>query len=232
MGLIAPQEIGSLGDQISASSRPVYRMRLRYGLSERELWRECTSAQDVIARFQQTAAQIVRLSVKDDWDHGNSWQLLENYLSGVLAAGAVPMITFAKFGQPYDSTAAIRWFAHSAGALVRRSLDCWGPKLVRQWLWCLGDQPNSDWLNAGLTFDLYRDIYNAAAESVIECLGPYLEGQKARIGGPGIDGFQPFWMDWVYRFVNEIESRLIHFVVWHKYGDWRHPGEWDAPKDE
>jgi hypothetical protein len=39
-------------------------------------------------------------------------------------------------------------------------------------------------------------------------------------------------MDWVYRFVNEIDNRLISFVIWHRYGDWRQPGDWGAPKDE
>jgi hypothetical protein len=39
-------------------------------------------------------------------------------------------------------------------------------------------------------------------------------------------------MDWVYRFVNEIDNRLIHFVIWHRYGDWRQPGDWGAPEDD
>jgi hypothetical protein len=232
MGIIAPQEMELFSDQNPASQQTAHRMRLCYGLSENNLWTECKSAHDVSQRVQQAAAQIVRLSVNDDWHHSGSWQQLENYLTGVLAAGAVPMITFSKFGQPYDDAGAIRWFARSATGLVRQSIDRWGPEVVREWFWCLGDQPNSNWLNAGLTFDLYRDIYEAASESVTECLAPYLDGQKALVGGPGIDGFQPFWMDWVYRFVNEIENRLISFVVWHRYGEWRQPGDWGAPKDE
>jgi hypothetical protein len=232
MGTIARQELERLDEHHPAAPEATSRMRLRYGLSENELWTETTSAGDAGARVRQAAAQIVRLSVKDDWDQGGTWPRLENYLVGVMAAGAVPMITLSKFGRPYEDGSAIRWFARSAANLVRRSIDRWGPETVREWLWCLGDQPNSDWLNAGLTFDLYRHIYEAAAQSVVECLTPYLHGQAALVGGPGIDGFQPFWMDWVYRFVNEIDNRLIRFVVWYRYGDWRQPGEWGSPGDE
>jgi hypothetical protein len=170
--------------------------------------------------------------VENECAEGDSWQRLETYLTAVLAAGAVPMVTFSRFGQPYADASAIRWFARCSSGLVRRSMDRWGPKAVREWFWCLGNQPNSAWLNAGLTFDLYRNLYEAAAESVIECLAPYLEGHKALIGGPGIDSFQPFWMDWVYRFVNEVDNRLIGFVMWNRYGDWRQPGEWGAPRDQ
>jgi hypothetical protein len=207
-------------------------MRLRHGLSENSLWRECVSADEVTARVCQVAAQIVRLSVEDDCAESHSWQRFETYVTGVLAAGAVPMVTFSKFGRPYADAAAIQWFAGCAGSLVRRSIERWGPETVREWFWCLGNQPNSDWLSAGLSFDMYRGQYEAAAESVLQCLAPYLGARKALIGGPGIDGFQPFWMDWVYRFVNEIDNRLISFVIWHRYGDWRQPGDWGAPKEE
>jgi len=233
MGTIPPQEMTLLSGR-SAAPEPhtCHRMRLRYGLSENNLWRECVSADDVAARVRQAAAQIVRLSVDDACAESDSWQRFESYVTGVLAAGAVPMVTFSKFGRPYADPAAIRWFADSASGLVCRSIDRWGPETVRDWFWCLGNQPNSDWINAGMNFDLYRGLYEAAAESVAECLAPYLDGRKALVGGPGIDGFQPFWMDWVYRFVNEIDNRLIGFVVWHKYGDWRQPGDWGAPKEE
>jgi len=225
MGVLAPQ---------TAVTPPQtgYRMRLRYGLSENNLWSECRSACDVAARVRQAAAQIVRLSVDDDCAETQCWQRFETYVTGVLMAGAVPMVTFSRFGRPYTDAAAIRWFAGCASGLVRRSIDRWGPEVVCEWFWCLGNQPNSDWVNAGLTFDVYRDVYEPTAESVVESLAPYLNGRKALVGGSGIDGFQPFWMDWVYRFVNEIDNRLISFVVWHRYGEWRQPGGWGAPQDE
>ena len=233
MGVLAPQETTLLsGHSGTIAPHTGYRMRLHYGLSENNLWSECISAHDVADRVREAAAQIVRLSVEDDCAESHSWHRFETYITGVLAAGAVPMVTLSKFGRPYADADAIRWFADSASGLVRRSIDRWGPETVRDWFWCLGNQPNSDWINAGLTFDLYRGLYEAAAESVAGCLAPYLDGRKALVGGPGIDGFQPFWMDWVYRFVNEIDNRLISFVVWHRYGDWRQPGDWGAPKEE
>jgi hypothetical protein len=207
-------------------------MRLRYGLSENQLWRDCMTVDDVAARIREVGAQIVRLSVEDECTENESWRRLETYLTGVLAAGAVPMVTFSKFGRPYADNAAIRWFAGCASDLVRRSIDRWGPEIVREWLWCVGNEPNSEWRNAGLTVDRYRGLYEAAAESIVECLAPYLEGRRALVGGPGIDGFQPFWIDWVYRFVNEFDNRLISFVVWHRYGEWRQAGDWGAPKEE
>src|SRR5712692_6292483 len=233
MGVIAPQEISLLSSESAAAApQKGQRMRLRYGLSEDNLWSECVSAHDVSARVSQAAAQIVRLSVDDECADSDSWRKFETYLTGVLAAGAVPMVTFSKFGRPYDDEGAIRWFAGCASGLVRRCIDRWGPETVREWFWCLGNEPNTEWRNAGLTLDLYRSLYEAAAESIIECLAPYLEGRKALVGGPGIDGLQPFWMDWVYRFVNEFDNRLISFVVWHRYGEWRQPGDWGAPKEE
>ena len=51
------------------------------------------------------------------------------------------------------------------------------------------------------------------------------------IGGPAVEGFQPFWMDWVWRFLNEIDNELIGFLDWHFYGDWREHGENNAPAD-
>lgn len=209
-----------------------HRMQMRYGLSEDNLWRECVSANEVTLRVQSAGAQIVRFSIEDDCAAPQSWQHFETYIEGVLAAGALPMVTFSKFERPYGDVAAIRWFAEAASGLVRRSIERWGSEAVRKWFWCLGNEPNSDWRNAGLTFELYRRLYEAAASSVVACLAPYLEGQKARVGGPGIDSFQPFWMDWVYRFVHEIDNQLTGFVLWHRYGDWRERGEWGAPPHE
>src|SRR5262249_5374451 len=51
------------------------------------------------------------------------------------------------------------------------------------------------------------------------------------IGGPCIDSFQPFWFDWMWRFVEEIDHSLVGFAAWNHYGDWREPGAWSAPAD-
>jgi hypothetical protein len=46
-----------------------------------------------------------------------------------------------------------------------------------------------------------------------------------------VDGFQPFWFDWIWRFVEEVDDSLIGFVAWNRYGEWREPGAWSAPAD-
>ncbi len=42
---------------------------------------------------------------------------------------------------------------------------------------------------------------------------------------------EPFWWDWAWRFVNEIDNSLIGFLDWHRYADWRNYGENGAPSD-
>jgi hypothetical protein len=92
--------------------------------------------------------------------------------------------------------------------------------------------PNSEWVSAGLTFDHYRRIYEEVAPAIRRHLAPFLEGHRPLLGGPAVDGFQPFWADWIWRFVNEIDNALIGFASWHQFGDWREPGAWGAPADE
>jgi hypothetical protein len=36
-----------------------------------------------------------------------------------------------------------------------------------------------------------------------------------------VDSCQPFWLDWVWRLLNEVDNSLIAFVNWHYYADWR-----------
>src|SRR5262249_61893881 len=92
--------------------------------------------------------------------------------------------------------------------------------------------PNSEWVSAGLTFDDYRHIYEETARAIVGHLSPFLGGRRPLIGGPAADGFQPFWSDWVWRFVHEIDNDLIGFASWHQFGDWRELGAWGAPADE
>ena len=82
-----------------------------------------------------------------------------------------------------------------------------------------------------MTFENYRAIYESVAESILRWLGDALGDAKPLIGGPAVDGFQPFWFDWIWRFVNEIDNALIGFVSWHRYGEWREPGEWRSAPD-
>src|SRR5262249_43053015 len=76
----------------------------------------------------------------------------------------------------------------------------------------------------------YKEIYETVA-GLIRQKTDVAGGQRPRIGGPSIDGFQPFWFDWLWRFIEEVDDSLIGFVSWNRYGEWRDRGTWSAPAD-
>lgn len=212
-------------------------MRLRYGFNETLGWRHFAQGphrEQLRERFRAMGTSVVRLLLFDphgpdpfaDWDSFAAW------VQGVLDTGAVPMFTLSRFGPPYDEPQAVRWFAEQSADLVRRCIEQWGGEAVRDWFWCIWNQPNSDWVSAGMTFEHYRRIYEETATRISDHLAPYQRGRKPRIGGPAVDGFQPFWIDWLWRLVHEIDNALVGFVCWGCYGDWREPGTWGAPQDE
>ena len=212
-------------------------MRLRYGLNETVNWRQFSAGphrEEVWARFRELDTQVVRLLAfeKGAPDPVEEWGPFAACVEAVRGAGAVPMVTFSKFGPPYDDPAAVRDFAGRCAEVVARCVRQWGGAAVRDWYWGVWQHPNSEWVSAGLSFDHYRRIYEETARAVLGHLSPYLEGRRPLIGGPAADGFQPFWADWVWRFVNEIDNDLIGFASWHQFGDWREVGAWGAPADE
>ncbi len=212
-------------------------LRLRYGLNETLNWRQFaagTQREQIGARFRELDTHVIRLMVFDKGapDPLGDWQPFAGCVQAVLNVGSVPMITFAKFGPPYDDPAAIRAFAGQCAEVVAACVRQWGGEAVRRWYWCVWHHPNSEWVSAGLTFDHYRRIYEEVAQAILRHLAPFLKGRRPLIGGPAVDGFQPFWADWIWRFVNEIDNALIGFASWHQFGDWREPGAWGAPADE
>jgi hypothetical protein len=211
-------------------------MRLRYGFNEVDNWWHFAlgpQREQIGARFHELDTRVIRIFVfeKPTPDPLAEWGQFAAYVQAVLNTGAVPMVTFAKFRPPYDDGGAVREFAGRCAEVVGRCVERWGGEAVRGWYWCVGDEPNSDRSGGGLTFDHYRRIYEKTARAIVGRLGPFLGGQKPLLGGPAIDGFQPFWLDWAWRFVNEIDNALIGFVSWHLYGDWREHGVWGAPPD-
>jgi hypothetical protein len=212
-------------------------MRLRYGLNETVDWRRFSVGarrEEVWARFRELDTRVVRLLAfeKGAPDPVEEWGPFAACIEAVLAVRAAPMVSFSKFGPPYDDSAAVRDFAGRCSGVVARCIDQWGGEAVRDWYWGVWQHPNSEWVSAGLTFDLYRRIYEETARAILGRLAPFLEGRRPLIGGPAADGFQPFWSDWVWRFVNEIDNGLIGFASWHQFGDWREVGAWGAPADE
>src|SRR5262249_29584409 len=214
----------------------VTRSRLHYGVNEATGWREFAlgaERQTIGQRLRTIDTSIIRIYAFDRYtpDPVTDWPNFARYVQAVLDAGAVPMITFTRFRPPFEDAATARWFAQRCGELAWNSIEQWGGETVREWYWCVWNEPNSDWINPGFTFDQYRRIYIEAANEILRWIGRYLGGRRALIGGPAIDTFQPFWSDWLWRFVHEIDNSLIGFVLWHRFGDWRAPGEWGAPRD-
>jgi len=212
------------------------RMRLQYGVNEADSWWHFAvgpGRERIWSRLRQLQPRIVRIFLFDKHapDPVREWKTFESYVQAVLNLGATPMITFAKFPRPADDPRAIRWFAERCGDVVWGSMERWGAEAVSNWYWCVWNEPNSTWIGGGLTFDQYRRVYEAVAEAVVRWLGPHLHGRHPNIGGPAVEGFAPFWMDWVWRFVNEIDPSLIGFVNWHRYTEWREEGEAGAPLD-
>jgi hypothetical protein len=210
------------------------RLRLRYGLNEADSWWHFARGPQrarIQARLRDLRPDIVRVFLFDKGtpDPVEEWAAFAEYVQAVLNVGAVPMITFAKFRRPFDDPRAIRWFAERCGDIVWGCLEQWG-EAVRDWYWVVWNEPNSTWIGGGLSFETYRRVYEAVAERVVRWLRPVLNGARPPIGGPSIEGFDPFWMDWIWRFIHEIDPALYGFINWHRYADWRDHGEKGAPE--
>jgi len=213
------------------------RMKLLYGVNEADSWWHFAVGRQrerIRARLRELDVQVIRIFVYDKSapDPVSNWKMFAAYVQAVLDAGAVPMITFAKSPRPLEDSRTTRWFASRCGDLVWSAIEHWGPEEVRNWFWCVWNEPNSTWIGGGMTFEQYRRVYEAVAEQVLRWLAPHLDGSRPRIGGPSVEGFQPFWLDWIWQFVNEIDPLLIGFVNWHLYADWRDHGEEGAPTDK
>jgi hypothetical protein len=212
------------------------RMRTLYGVNQADQCRDFAVGEDrerIRSMLQEIDTRIIRLFLFDKGapDPVTEWPVFASYVQAVLEVGAVPMITFAKLHRPLDDPRAVRWFANQCSDVVWGCMEQWGPEVVRDWYWCVWNEPNNAWISGEVSFEQYRRLYEAIATEVLRWLGPHLHGAKPKLGGPAVEGFQPFWLDWVWRFVNEIDNSLIGFLDWHCYGDWRDYGEEGAPSD-
>ena len=203
------------------------RMQLRYGFNEVYGWWALSQGeyrQRVQRRLRLMGTEVIRVFVFDQPvpDPIKEWHLFAGYLQGVLDAGAKPMVTFAKFHPPYDSPKNIRTFVARCSEIVWGCIEQWGGEEVRDWYWCIWNEPNNRIVGGDLTFSQYRRVYEDVGAAILEILGPHLAGRKARIGGPAVDGtHRAYWMDWIARLVTEVDDRMLGFVSWHRYGDWR-----------
>jgi hypothetical protein len=211
-------------------------MKMLYGVNQADAC-QAFALGDASTMIQQQLREIgtrlIRLFLYDKGapDPVTEWPIFVSYVQAVLNVGAKPMITFAKMHKPVNDLEAVDEFATRSGDVVRRCIEQWGGDVVRDWYWCVWNEPNNEWISGPVTFAEYRHVYEQIAARCLRWLKPHLGGRKPLIGGPGVEGFQPFWMDWVWRFLNEIDNELIGFLDWHFYGDWREDGENNAPAD-
>jgi hypothetical protein len=213
------------------------KMNMLYGVNQADACQAFAlgdSSKLIQERLCQVGTRMIRLFLYDKGapDPVTEWPTFAAYVEAVLNVGAKPMITFAKMHKPVNDLEAVEEFVTRSADVVRRCIEHWGGEVARDWYWCVWNEPNNEWISGPVTFAEYRHIYEQIAERTLRLLKPYLAaGRKPLIGGPGVEGFQPFWMDWVWRFVNEIDNDLIGFLDWHCYGDWREDGENNAPAD-
>jgi len=212
------------------------KMRMLYGVNQADAC-QAFALGECAGRIQQNLreidSRIIRLFLYDKGapDPVTQWPTFVSYAEAVLKVGAKPMITFAKMHKPVNDLVAVEEFADRSGDVVRRCIEQWSGDVVRDWYWCIWNEPNNEWISGPVTFAQYRHIYEQIAKRCLRWLKPYLGGRRPLIGGPAVEGFQPFWMDWVWRFLHEIDNELIGFLDWHFYGDWREHGENNAPAD-
>jgi hypothetical protein len=227
---------------LSSTAGPL-RMKLQYGFNEIDGWAAFSMGEhrdEIHRRLRLMGTKVIRVFVFDKPvpDPFNEWRYFAAVVQAVLDVGAKPMVTFAKFHPPFDKPAYIRKFVDRCSEVVWGCLEQWGGDEVKDWYWCVWNEPNNPDVGGGVSYQHYRHIYEEAAAVVLDLLEPHLGGRKAKLGGPAIDGTQRlYWMDWIAQLVAEVDDRMLGFVNWHMYADWRPaaPSEtlnvklWDGP---
>jgi hypothetical protein len=201
-------------------------MRLRYGFNEVDGWWDIALGphrERIRHHHRLMGTQAVRIFVFDKPvpDPVTQWDLFTAYVQAVLDMGAVPMITFAKYHPPHDDARNLRTYLARCTDVAWGCLEQWGGETVRDWYWCVWNEPNNYHVGGALSFAQYKRIYEEVAHAVHRLLDPCLDGRKLRIGGPALCGFQNYWQDWISGLVNEVDESLVGFVSWHHYADWR-----------
>jgi hypothetical protein len=170
------------------------RMQMMYGVNQADQCWDFALGEErerIWERLREIDTRLIRIFLFDKGapDPVKEWKVFASYVQAVLNVGAVPMITFAKFRRPFDDPRAIRWFANQCADVVWSCIEQWGGEIVRNWYWCMWNEPNSAWIGGGLNFEQYRRIYEEVAHQILRWLKPHLGGRKALIGGPAVEGF-------------------------------------------
>jgi hypothetical protein len=218
---------GALGEVPCSVPLGWQRNRLRYGFNEIDGWPDfafSAKRDEIHRRMRLMNTEIVRLFVFDKPVPSpfTAWCHFAGVVDAVRASGAKPMITFAKFEPPFNDSRRIDRFVRRATEVVWSCLEQWGPDEVKDWWWCVWNEPNNPDVGGNLSCADYLRIYRAVCEPVISLLAPHTPGGRVKIGGPSIDGTQrAYWLDWIAQCLADLGDREIAFVNWHMYADWR-----------
>ena len=209
------------------SAAGAQRMKLLYGFNEIDGWAAFSMGEHrgrIHRRLRKMGTKVIRVFVFDKPvpDPFKEWHWFAAVLQAVLDVGAKPMVTFAKFHPPYDDPRNIRNFVDRCCEIVWGCIEQWGGDEVKDWYWCVWNEPNNPDIGGNVSYAQYRRIYEEVGGAVLALLEPHLGGMKAKFGGPAIDGTQrAYWMDWIAQLVADVDDRMVGFVNWHLYADWR-----------
>lgn len=228
--LTAAGEVAGIGVHFGQHEQ---KLNFVYGFNEADDWWYFSNDPHrprIRQRHQQMQTRLIRIFVfdKNDIQPRTDWPRLQGYIQAVLDIGALPMVTLARIpgSTSYDDEAVVNSFAGDCEFVVRQCIDQWGGDVVKNWYWCIWNEPNNREVNSGhpLTFEQYRWIYTTVAPRIKAQLEPHFTGPAAHIGGPAVDGFDPEWLNgWIRPFVSEIDHDLIGFVTWHRYASFLNP---------
>ncbi|HET8579471.1 MAG TPA: hypothetical protein VFL31_00585, partial [Nitrospiraceae bacterium] len=128
------------------------RMQVRYGVKVAESWRRLAMGPQrdrIWTRLREIDTRIVGVPVFDKGapDPVGDWPMFVSHVQAVLNVGATPMMTFGRFHRPFDDPRAVRWFANQCADVVWGCLEQWGGEAVRDWYWCIWNEPNNAWIN-------------------------------------------------------------------------------------
>ena len=212
------------------------RSNLKYGFNETDNWwyfSQGKESENIREKLSTINLSYIRVFVFDKGtpDPVSNWINFKTYIDSVLILKAKPMITFALYNFPYSDKNSIQSFSNRCSDVVWGCIEQWGEEEVSSWFWGIWNEPNNKKIGGGLTFNQYKRIYINTAKGILKYLQPIIGNNKPRIGGPAIDTFDNNWYKWIESFINEIDHNLIGFVSWHKYGDWRDLGKWNASNE-
>lgn len=212
------------------------RNNLRYGFNEIDGWPDFAFSpkrDEIHRRMRLMGTEIVRLFVFDKPVPSpfTSWRHFAAVVDAVIASGAKPMVTFAKFAPPFDDPKRIDRYVKRATEVVWSCLEQWGPDQVRDWWWCVWNEPNNPDVGGNLSYRDYLTIYRAVSQPLITLLSPHMPDGRVKIGGPSIDGTQrAYWLDWIAQLIADLPESELAFVNWHMYADWRPAAAFDTVK--